>query len=157
MPADYRQLLDCTLEEQYDRLFTIESVLSFQVTILKALAGHPGGYLSVADLKRAVSILICSGPDWTHRTKCLLARAPGLDIFSQSLVVRDTQGWQITAAGRALLAAIEEPAASLVTEEVSSVLADQPLFSTSAPLLANPVGRRDRKSRRRRRVGRPAA
>ena len=156
MPADYRQLLDCTLEEQYDRLFTIESVLSFQVTILKALAGHPGGYLSVADLKRAVSILICSGPDWTDRTKRLLARAPGLDIFSQSLVVRDTQGWQITAAGRALLAAIEEPAASLVTEEVSSVLADQPLFSTSAPLLANPVGRRDRKSRRRRRVGRPA-
>jgi hypothetical protein len=131
--------------------------LSFQVTILKVLAGHPGGYLSVADLKRAVSILICSGPDWTDRTKRLLARAPGLDIFSQSLVVRDTQGWQITEAGRALLAAIEDPAASLVAEEVSSALEEQPVYSTSAPLLANPVGRRDRKSRRRRRVGRPAA
>jgi hypothetical protein len=131
--------------------------LSFQVTILKVLAGHAGGYLSVADLKRAVSILICSGPDWTDRTKRLLARAPGLDIFSQSLVVRDTQGWQITEAGRALLAAIEDPAASLVAEEMSSVLAEQPVYSTSAPLLANPVGRRDRKSRRRRRVGRPAA
>ena len=70
--------------------------MSFQVTILKVLAGHAGGYLSVADLKRAVSILICSGPNWTDRTKRLLARAPGLDIFSQSLVVRDTQGWQIT-------------------------------------------------------------
>ena len=81
--------------------------MSFQVTILKVLAGHPGGYLSVADLKRAVSILICSGPDWTDRTKRLSARAPGLDIFSQSLVVRDTQGWQITEAGRALLAAID--------------------------------------------------
>jgi hypothetical protein len=68
--------------------------------------------LSVADLKRAVSILICSGPNWTDRTKRLLARAPGLDIFSQSLVVRDTQGWQITEAGHALLAAIEDPAAS---------------------------------------------
>jgi hypothetical protein len=132
--------------------------LSFQVTILKVLAGHPGGRLSVADLKRAVSILICSGPDWTDRTKRLLARAPGLDIFSQSLVVRDTQGWQITEAGRALLAAIENPAASLVAEEVSSALAEQPGYSTSAPLRANPVGRRrDRKSRRRRCVGRPAA
>ena len=135
--------------------------MSFQVTILKVLAGHPGGYLSVADLKRAVSILICSGPDWTDRTKRLSARAPGLDIFSQSLIVRDTQGWQITEAGRALLAAIEDPPASLVaeevSEEVSSVLAEQPVYSTSAPLLANPVGRRDRKSRRRRRMGRPAA
>ena len=132
--------------------------MSFQVTILKVLAGHPGGYLSVADLKRAVSILICSGPDWTDRTKRLSARAPGLDIFSQSLIVRDTQGWQITEAGRALLAAIEDQAASLVAEEVSSVLAEQPVYSTSAPLLANPVvGRRDRKSRRRRRMGRPAA
>ena len=112
--------------------------MSFQVTILKVLAGHAGGYLSVADLKRAVSILICSGPDWTDRTKRLLARAPGLDIFSQSLVVRDTQGWQITEAGRALLAAIEDPAASLVAEEVSSVLAEQPVYSTSAPLLAIP-------------------
>jgi hypothetical protein len=130
--------------------------LSFQVTILKVLAGHPGGYLSVADLKRAVSILICSGPDWTDRTKRLLARAPGLDIFSQSLVVRDTKGWQITEAGRALLAAIEDPVASLVAEEVSSVLSEQPVNSTSPPLV-NPVGRRDRKSRRRRRVGRPAA
>jgi hypothetical protein len=128
--------------------------LSFQVTILKVLAGHPGGYLSVADLKRAVSILICSGKDWTDRTKRLLGRAPGLDIFSQSLVVRDVQGWQITEAGRALLAAIEDPAAPLVAEEVSR--AEQPVYSTSAPLLANPVGRRDRKSRRRR-VGRPAA
>ena len=131
--------------------------MSFQVTILKVLAGHPGGCLSVADLKRAVSILICSGPDWTDRTKRLLARAPGLDIFSQSLVVRDTQGWQITEAGRALLAAIENPAASLVAEEVSSAPADHPVYTTSAPRPANPVGRRDRKSRRRRRAGRPAA
>ena len=89
--------------------------------------------------------------------KRLLARAPGLDIFSRSLVVRDTQGWQITEAGRALLAAIEDPAASLVAKEVSSVLTEQPVYSTPALLLANPVGRRDRKSRRRRRMGRPAA
>jgi hypothetical protein len=69
--------------------------VSFQVTVLKVLAGHPGGRLSVDDLKRAMAILICSGPEWTDRTKRMLARAPGLDIFSQSLVIRDAQGWQI--------------------------------------------------------------
>src|SRR5476649_1277292 len=67
---------------------------------------------SAAAVPRAVAILITSGPDWTDRTKRLLARAPGLDIFSQSLVVRDAQGWQIMEAGRALLAAIENPAVS---------------------------------------------
>ena len=131
--------------------------MSFQITVLKVLAGYPDGRLSVDDLKRAVATLFCSGPEWTDRTTRMQSRAPGLDIFSQSLIVRDTQGWQITEAGRALLAAIEDPAASLVAEEMSSVLAEQPVYSTSAPLLATPVGRRDRKSRRRRRMGRPAA
>jgi hypothetical protein len=108
--------------------------VSFQVTVLKVLAGHPDGRLSVDDLKRAVAILICSGPDWTDRTKRLLARAPGLDIFSQSLVIRDAQGWQITEAGRALLAAIEKPAAAPP--------ADEPMYSISAPLPGLIVGRR---------------
>ena len=91
--------------------------MSFQVTVLKVLAGHPGGCLSVADLKRAVAILMCSGPDWTDRTKRLLSRAPELDIFSQALlVIRDAEGWQITEAGRDLLATIENPAAPTVEE-----------------------------------------
>ena len=81
--------------------------MSFQITILKVLAGHPDGRASLADLKHAVAILICSGTDWTDRTKRLAARAPGLDIFSQALVLRDADGWQITNAGRTLLASIE--------------------------------------------------
>src|SRR5437764_6704316 len=67
-------------------------LVSFQITILKVLAGHPGGRLSVADLTRCVSILISSGSDWTNRTKPLAARAPALDIFSQSFVLRDSAG-----------------------------------------------------------------
>lgn len=107
--------------------------MSFQVTVLKVLAGHPDGRLSVDDLKRAVAILICSGPDWTDRTKRLLARAPGLDIFSQSLVIRDAQGWQITEAGRALLAAIEKPAALPPAEEGTRRRANHILdFGTAA-------------------------
>ncbi len=83
--------------------------MSFQITILKVLAGHPEGRASLADLKRAVAILMCSGPDWTDRTKRMAARAPDLEIFSQSFVLRDDAGWQITDAGRAFLASVETP------------------------------------------------
>jgi hypothetical protein len=131
--------------------------VSFQITVLKVLAGHPGGCLSVDDLKRAVAILICSGTNWTDRTKRLLARAPQLDIFSQSLVIREVQGWQITEAGRALLAAIENPAAPAVEEAPEKAAAEPPMYATSAPLPMHLAGRRQRKSRRRQRAGRPAA
>lgn len=136
-------------------LSLVETAVSFQITVLKVLAGHPDGRLSVDDLKRAVTLLICSGPDWTDRTKRLLARAPDLDIFSQLLVIQDAQGWQITEAGRALLAEIEKPAAAAPSGEISS--AD--VYSTSAPLPGLIVGRR-RGLRRRRNVirgRRPAA
>jgi hypothetical protein len=83
--------------------------MSFQITILKVLAGHPEGRASLADLKRAMAILISSGSDWTDRTKRLAARAPNLDIFSQSFVLRDNAGWQITDAGRAFLDFLQTP------------------------------------------------
>jgi len=83
--------------------------MSFQITILKVLAGHPQGRASLADLKRAMAILITSGSDWTDRMKRLAARAPDLDIFSQSFVLRDNAGWQITDAGRAFLEVLQKP------------------------------------------------
>ena len=83
--------------------------MSFQITILKVLAGHPEGRASLADLKRAMAILITSGSDWTDRMKRLAARAPDLDIFSQSFVLRDNAGWQITDAGRAFLEFLQKP------------------------------------------------
>jgi len=91
--------------------------VSFQITILKVLAGHPEGRASLADLRRAVAILISSGSDWTNRTKRLAALAPGLDIFGQALVQRDDNGWQITDAGRALLASVEKPAPVMATSD----------------------------------------
>ena len=83
--------------------------MSFQITILKVLAGHPEGRASLPDLKRAMAILITSGSDWTDRMKRLAARAPDLDIFSQSFVLRDSAGWQITDAGRAFLDFLQTP------------------------------------------------
>jgi hypothetical protein len=84
-------------------------VVSFQITVLKVLAGHPEGRVSIADLTRCVSILISSGTDWTNRTKRMAARAPKLDIFADSLVLRDDNGWHITEGGRQFLASLEAP------------------------------------------------
>ena len=92
-------------------VFEVANV-SFQVTILKVLAGQPGGCLSLADLRNNVAILISSGPDWTDRTKRIAARTPGLDIFSQGMVLRSPAGWRITDAGRAFLAECEVPISS---------------------------------------------
>jgi len=83
--------------------------MSFQITVLKVLAGHPEGRASIADLTRSVSILISSGTDWTDRTKRLAARAPKLDIFADLLVLRDDNGWHITEGGRQFLASLEAP------------------------------------------------
>jgi hypothetical protein len=130
-------------------------VVSFQITVLKVLAGHPGGRASLAELRRAVAILISSGPDWTNRTKRLAARAPRLDIFSQSFVLRDDAGWQITDAGRAFLASVETPIQMTADNE-------QPQEAVATPAPASPpirlvaVNRRGRRRRARDRM-RPSA
>jgi hypothetical protein len=83
--------------------------VSFQITVLKVLAGHPDGLASVAELTRYVSILMSSGSDWSNRMKRLAARAPQLDIFCSGFVVRQSNGWQITDAGRQFLTGLEAP------------------------------------------------
>ena len=94
------------------------ATVSFQVTILKVLAGQPKGYLPLAELRNNVAILISSGPDWTDRTKRIATRTPGLDIFSQGMVLRSSGGWRITDAGRAFLAESEVPISSISQEPV---------------------------------------
>ena len=81
--------------------------VSFQITILKVLAGHPEGRVSLADLKQYVAVLTCSGADWSQRMKRLAARAPGLDIFSSGYVLREPSGWQITDEGREFLSGLK--------------------------------------------------
>src|SRR5258708_460331 len=124
--------------------FVCGQAMSFQITILKVLAGHPGGRTSLADLRRAVAILISSGPDWTNRTKRLAARAPGLDIFGQALVLRDDSGWQITDAGRALLASVEKPGQMVATSDQGPEV-----VVTFSPVPASPAIRLATVSRRR--------
>ena len=123
-------------------------MVSFQITVLKVLAGHPGGRASLAELRRAVAILMSSGPDWTDRTRRLAARAPGLEIFSQSFVLRDDAGWQITDAGRTFLASIETPNQMTVNEQPTEADVAMPAPPPALPpirLVA--VSRRGRRRR----------
>jgi hypothetical protein len=122
--------------------------MSFQITVLKVLAGQREGRLSLAELRHDVAILISSGRDWTDRTKRIEARAPGLDIFSQALVVRDAAGWQITAAGRALLASIEAPASTDQEPAETTEAASLPLSTEPSVPLIGINRRRTRRGRR---------
>jgi hypothetical protein len=109
-------------------------LVSFQVTVLKVLAGHPAGRASLDELRRAVVVLMSSGTDWTARTRQMAARAPDLNIFGQLMVLRDGEGWQITDAGRALLASIEGPVPIYAAEKL------QPFAATFAlPALPPPI------------------
>jgi hypothetical protein len=124
--------------------------MSFQITILKVLAGHPGGRVALADLRRAVGLLISSGADWTDRMKRLAARAPDLDIFSQSYVLREDAGWQITDAGRAFLAFLERPVPMTVEVDEAPELIVTPPTPMPAPPVPMPLLVLDRRRPRRR-------
>ena len=85
--------------------------MSLQIAILKVLVSYPEGRATIAELNSNLSILNTSGSDWTDRLRRLAARAPGLDIFGQRLILRDSSGWQITPEGRAFLDWLERGAA----------------------------------------------
>ena len=122
--------------------------MSFQITIMKVLAGHPEGWASIADVKQYVAVLVCSGADWSKRMKRLAARAPDLNIFSSGYVLREPDGWQITEAGLAFLALIELPASEPVFVEPEAVTA---VAAEAIPLPLNVIRIADYTPRRRRR------
>jgi hypothetical protein len=141
------------------KLINVEAAtVSFQVTILKVLAGQPEGCLSLADLRNNVAILISSGPDWTDRTKRIAARTPGLDIFSQGMVLRSPAGWQITDAGRAFLVECEAPISSNSQEQALEAVEIKAPAATlpPAPVVGPDTRRRIwwRRRRRERNAGR---
>ena len=124
--------------------------VSFQITVLKVLAGHPEGHASRADLKNYVAVLMCSGADWSQRLKRLAARAPQLDIFSSGYVLREPNGWQITEQGRRFLVLLEAPSAD---PAATPVAVPPPVVSDLSDLPPNVVRLVDHKVRR----GRAAA
>lgn len=93
--------------------------MSFQLSVLKILAGQPEGRASLAVLKDHLAVFYTSGPEWTTRMKRLAERAPALDIFRQKLIARESGHWIIMEEGRALLNSLEQ-AAILATPGASA-------------------------------------
>jgi hypothetical protein len=90
------------------RTVAVEGVgVSLQVAILKILASHDSGRATLISLNRDIAVLSASGAEWSARIKRLAARVAAVDIFGCGYVLRDHQGWQITAAGREFLEALE--------------------------------------------------
>ena len=119
--------------------------MSFQITILKVLAGHPEGHASLADLKHYVAVLTSSGADWSQRMKRLAARAPALDIFSTGYVLREPSGWQITAKGRQFLSSIEAP---LTEPALPPIAPPAPVVSDLPPNVVRLVDHNVRRAQR---------
>ena len=121
--------------------------MNFQITVLKVLAGHPGGRASLADLRHYVAVLTCSGADWSQRMKKLAARAPELDIFSSGYVLREPNGWHISEKGREFLIMIETPSAEPM---LTPVTLKPPVDSDPTDLPPNVVQLVDHKAHSRR-------
>ena len=130
--------------------------MSIQIAILKILASHGNGRATLASLKRDIIVLTASGGDWAVRLKRLAARVPSIDIFGGGYVIRDGEGWQITAEGRDFLRALEA-----VTQDNLVVETDPPALPDSEAAERPPgalivVGHRF-KNRLRRRSGATSA
>ena len=79
--------------------------MSFQIEVLKVLAGQPGGRASVADIKADMSAL--ASHEWSRRMRALARSAPKVDVFSAGYVVRTPEAWQITPSGYEYLSHLE--------------------------------------------------
>jgi hypothetical protein len=82
--------------------------VSFQLSILKILAGQPGGCASIEIVKQHLAIYYSSGPEWPARMTRIASRAPDLDIFGQRLIDRQVGYWTITAEGLKVLDTLEQ-------------------------------------------------
>lgn len=71
------------------------------------MASHGGGRATLSSLKADIAVLTASGAEWSARIRRLAARVPSVDIFGNGYVLRGTEGWEITAAGRDFLALLE--------------------------------------------------
>lgn len=129
--------------------------MNFQITVLKILVSYPDGFAVMDDLKRDMAILATSGPDWADRTKRLAARVPGLDIFSQGLVVRESGGWKITSEGRAVLELME--ARRVTDEPLNTAPAENAVVQVPPLRLSADRGKRRSERRQRRRAAREQA
>ncbi|WP_244551297.1 hypothetical protein [Bradyrhizobium sp. Rc2d] len=112
--------------------------MSFQLSILKILAGQPHGRASIEIVKQHLAIYYSSGPEWPARMKRIASRAPQLDIFGQRLIEREAGCWIISEEGRKALETLEQldrgAMQGPVERDIAQVPEDeQPPLVTSQP------------------------
>ena len=123
--------------------------MGLQIAILKVLASYADGRATVAAMNSDLAILSGAGVAWSQRLKMLAARAPSLDIFTEGFVIRNSEGWQLTPAGRKALHRIEHPAPPKSTApKLELVRPTVPSRPDSARPLFHIIGRNDRRRRR---------
>lgn len=120
--------------------------VSFQLSVLKILAGQPEGRASLVVLKDYLAVFYTSGPEWTTRMKRLAERVPDLDIFRQKLVARESGQWIIMEEGRAFLDSLEQ-AAILATQERAREEESEKLVASKLPVLSAAPQRRNGRRR----------
>ena len=123
--------------------------MSLQVAILKVLASHGSGRATLASLNQDIAVLTASGAEWNARMRRLASRVPSVDIFGCGHVVRDAGEWQITAAGRQFLAALEavtqdnqQPDVSLPSDLAETAPRPQGALIVVGPRFKNRIHRR---------------
>lgn len=121
--------------------------MSFQLSILKILAGQPGGRASLEVVKQHLAIFYTSGPEWPARMKRIASREPNLDIFGQKLIDRDVGYWTITEEGRKVLEALEKLDRCVAQGQPEVPAGDERQPLQAAP--PRPSGRRNRPRRER--------
>ena len=126
--------------------------MSIQVAILKVLASHDDGRATTASLKRDVAILTASGPDWRARMRRLAARVQAIDIFGSGYVLRDADGWEITASGRDFLRALEAVTQDNLPSEAGQAVSDHSESAERPRAALIVVGHRFKNGKHRRRT-----
>ncbi|RXH36707.1 hypothetical protein XH99_07015 [Bradyrhizobium nanningense] len=119
--------------------------MSFQLSILKILAGQPHGRASIEVIKQHLAIYYSSGPEWPARMKRIASRASQLDIFSQRLIAREAGCWIISEEGRKYLETLEQLDRTVMRAEVERENAQEPTAEQPPPLtlqLGMNVGRK---------------
>jgi hypothetical protein len=78
--------------------------MSVQLGILLILSSHPDGYATIDQINADTRLL--SGADWSRKLRTLARRTGPIQIFRDQLAARESGGWRLTEAGRALLATL---------------------------------------------------
>jgi hypothetical protein len=119
--------------------------VSFQLSILKILAGQDDGRASIETVKQHLALYYTSGPEWPARMTRIASRATNLDIFGKRLVERDAGCWIITAKGREVLDALEQLDRAIAQGEPFPQ-AEPPVAEEPANLLPLPIRSVERRS-----------